>query len=273
MWQKIEQNELIYFTLPKWRQLGADVYISSRFGGVSQGVYDSLNLALHVNDNEKDVAENRRRFFEALSVPAADFVSLQQTHSNNVRFITKEDRGKGLSDYTLAIADTDAMYTKDKDVFMATFYADCLPIALFDPVNKVLALAHAGWRGTYQGIAITALRAMSENCGTKVADVLVSLGPGIGQCCYEVEADFYQRFKSKYEKAERWFKPGEGGKYYFDNLGSNFDFLIDYGLRKENITKFTLCTACNQDLFYSYRGSGGSCGRHGLFGRLVEDHL
>lgn len=270
MWQKIQKNNLIYYTLPRWQNLGADVYVSCRVGGVSQGGCSSLNLARHVGDDPEAVTENRRRFLQALEVEGESFVSLQQTHSSNVCRVNAEDRGKGLDSYDTAIADTDAMYTTDHRVFMATFYADCLPVALLDPVAGVLALAHAGWRGTYQNIVGAVLKEMAKTCGTLQENVLAAFGPGIGQCCYEVDAAFYQRFTEAYAQAPQWFKPGKPGKYFFDNQQANGYLLEAAGVRRENIEEFPLCTCCNEDLFYSYRASGGKCGRHGLFGSLTK---
>lgn len=270
MWRQIEKNNLKYYILPQWRDLGADVYISCRVGGVSQGGCSSLNLARHVGDDPEAVTENRCRFFQALGVDGNTFVSLQQTHSSNICRVSAEDWGKGLDSYDTAIADTDAMYTTDESVFMATFYADCLPVALFDPVEKVLALAHAGWRGTYQNIVGAVLQTMVKACGTLPENILAAFGPGIGQCCYEVDGDFYRRFTEAYAQAHKWFKPGNNEKYFFNNSQANKYLLAAAGVRPENIEDFPLCTSCNENLFYSYRASGGKCGRHGLFGSLTK---
>ena len=273
MWQKKEKDSLIYFTLPQWQKLGAEVYISCRPGGVSSGDFASLNLALHVSDSSEAVKTNRRRFFQAIGVDSSDFVALQQTHSKNARRVTAADRGKGLDSYDTALADTDAAYTTDAGVLLATFYADCLPIALFDQKNQALALVHAGWRGTYQNIGAEVLAKMARDYNTKPQDVLVAFGPGIGQCCYEVDEQFYQRFLKAYDQAAHWFKPGKPGKWFFDNAGANQALLMQAGIKECKITDFPLCTACNQELFYSYRASAGRCGRHGLFGRLCKEDM
>ncbi|MDO4541215.1 MAG: peptidoglycan editing factor PgeF [Bacillota bacterium] len=270
MWQKAETNNLIYYTLPHWQDLGANVYVSCRLGGVSVGGFSSLNLARHTGDDPDAVTENRRRFFAAVKADPKDFVALQQTHSCNIVRVSSADRGKGLMEYETAIADTDAMYTVDANVFMATFYADCLPIALFDPKNRVLALVHSGWRGTWQNIAAAAVTAMSEDCRSEPENILAAFGPGICQSCYEVDSGFYQNFLGAYPHAEPWFKSGKNGKYYFDNAAANRDLLTAAGVLEKNITNFPFCTACNKDMFYSFRFSQQECGRHGLFGQLIK---
>ena len=250
--------------------MGAEIFVSTRMQGVSVGGYGSLNLGRHVGDSDAAVTENRNRFFEAINADKADFVSIQQTHGSNIRLITCDDRGRGLEKYSDAFPDTDGMLTVDKNVLMATFYADCLPLALFDPVHKVLGLAHAGWRGTYANIGAALLKEMTLSFGSDPREVLFAMGPGIGFCCYEVDKTFHQRFVERYEEAPQWFtaKP-KNGKYYFDNTKANTMLLKKEGILEEHIESISSCTCCNQRLFYSYRGSGGSCGRHGLFGRLL----
>ncbi|MEG1496645.1 MAG: peptidoglycan editing factor PgeF [Clostridiales bacterium] len=269
MWEKTEKNNIIYYTIPEWASLGAEVYISCRLGGVSKKGYDSLNLARHVEDEDEAVTENRRLFMAALDIPMTDFVSIQQVHGKKIRHITPKDRGTGLMSYNHAFPETDGMYTAHKGLFLSTFYADCLPIAIFDPEHKVLGTAHAGWRGTLQNIGASLLREMNVNYGTEPKDALVAFGPGIGVCCYEVDKVFYSRFTTTFNNAESWFKRGKAREYFFDNAKANRDLLTALGVRDENITDLNMCTCCNQELFYSYRGSDGRCGRHGLFARLI----
>lgn len=269
MWEKIEKNGVSYYTLSSWRNLGAELFVSTRKGGVSEKGYSSLNLARHVGDFAAAVTENRRRFLTAIEADAEDFITAQQTHGTNIRLVTAEDRGRGFDSNEDAFPDTDGLYTSEKGLLLATFYADCLPLALFDPIHKVLGMAHAGWRGTYENIGKKLLDEMKMTFGSDPKEVRFATGAGIGFCCYEVDKDFCQRFLARYPEAKHWMSEGQKGKYFFNNSKANADLMMAEGILRENIEGLSSCTCCNQRVFYSYRGSGGNCGRHGLFGRLI----
>ncbi|HIZ77469.1 MAG TPA: peptidoglycan editing factor PgeF [Firmicutes bacterium] len=270
MWQQSEKDGIFFYTLPHWKIFGAEVILSTRIGNISKPPFDGLNMALHVDDQEEDVLSARCFFMDTLSVPRDEFVSIQQTHGKNLRRITSLDRGRGALSYQDAFADTDGIYTNESHLFMATFYADCLPLAVFDPVHRGLGLAHAGWKGTYQNIGGALIDAMKEAFDSDPKDMFFAMGAGIMSCCYEVDKSFYRRFLDQYDGASQWFSPGcTPEKYMFDNIKANSDLAIKAGIRKENMTSLNRCTCCHQEEFYSYRGSGGHCGRHGLFARLL----
>ena len=176
-------------------------------------------------------------FMDTLSVPRDEFVSIQQTHGKNLRRITSLDRGRGALSYQDAFADTDGIYTNESHLFMATFYADCLPLAVFDPVHRGLGLAHAGWKGTYQNIGGALIDAMKEAFDSDPKDMFFAMGAGIMSCCYEVDKSFYRRFLDQYDGASQWFSPGcTPEKYMFDNIKANSDLAIKAGILKENMT-------------------------------------
>lgn len=269
MWQRREKNGIAYYTLPHWAELGAEVYLSTRLGDISKFPFDGLNMALHVGDNDEDVLAARRCFMDALSVPHEDFVSIQQTHGKRLCRVTAYDRGRGAIAYDDAIDDTDGIYTNESDLFMATFYADCLPLAVFDPVHHGLGLAHAGWKGTFQNIGGLLIEEMGQAFGSRPEEMLFAMGAGIMSCCYEVDESFYRRFVEQYPQANQWFTLGQAPeKYMFDNIKANRDLALSAGILEEHIDSLDRCTCCHQDEFYSYRGSGGKCGRHSLAARI-----
>lgn len=269
MWEKREKNGLIWFALPKWEKAGARVVMTTRVGGVSEEPFSALNLGLHVGDESADVIGNRRKLLGALDVREEDFVSVKQVHGKSILKAENIHRHCGFLSYDTAVDDTDGVFTMGKHLLMATFYADCLPIAVFHPEKKILGLAHAGWKGTFQNIGRELLTAMRKTADFALEDCWCALGAGIGSCCYEVDEAFFLRFKGAYDDAESWFFPGAEGKYRFDNVKANVDLLKQSGVKEENIDILGLCTACHNDLFFSYRKEHGHTGRHGLWGELI----
>ncbi|MBR5329095.1 MAG: peptidoglycan editing factor PgeF [Firmicutes bacterium] len=268
MWEKREKNGLIYYTLPAWEKAGAKVVATTRFGGVSKAPCCGLNLGLHVDDNADDVVENRRLMLDAMGSSAEDFVTLKQVHGKRILKADASYRGRGFASYDDAVDDTDGVFTAETHVLMATFYADCLPLAVFHPEKKILGLAHAGWKGTYQNIGGELMAAMRETADFDPEECWCALGAGIGSCCYEVDDSFYQRFCERYDMAEEWFTHKDGA-FYFDNVKANIALFMKNGVKKENIEVLDLCTACHNDMFFSYRKEHGQTGRHGLWGELI----
>lgn len=267
MWEERDYGAVKTFVLPPWEEKGVSLWQTTRLAGESGGVYESLNLALHVGDEPSTVVANRRRFLRAVDGPA-NFVTTQQTHSNHILCVDQQSAGRGFLRYDDAFADCDGLVTATPGLLLATFYADCLPLACFDPQQRALGMAHAGWQGTWQNIG-GALVAMMQSCFcSQPQQLLFAVGAGIGPCCYEVDRGFYDQFKCVYGQADRWFTPKGGDHYFFDNVAANLDLLTGVGVLPEHIEVLDRCTCCRQDLFYSYRGSGGTTGRQGLFAQL-----
>lgn len=269
MWEKSEKGKTVYYTLPEWFAHGAQVIMSTRVGGVSEPPYEGLNLGLHVGDEPSAVITNRRLLLDEVGFRKADFVSVKQVHGDKVLYVDASCKGRGFSDYESAIDDTDGLFTAERNVVLATFYADCLPLAIFHPTLKLLGLAHAGWQGTYRNIGASLIGAMRERYDFDPQELWCATGAAIGPCCYQVGADFYQRFSDKYPEASSWFAAAGDGKFFFDNEKANVTLLQKAGVKRENISVLGLCTACHDDLFFSYRKGAGKTGRHGLWGALI----
>lgn len=258
----IKQKHNIWFgSFPLLSEQGIINACSCRFNGKSSIVNNTLNLALHVGDKQENVIYNRHLFAKAIGVNASSFTTCEQIHGNNVVVVSEKQIGAGALDLKDTILKTDALVTNLKQVPLLLFYADCVPILLYDKKKKVIGLAHAGWRGTVAGIAEKTVQTMINVFDSNVEDILVGIGPSIGQCCYEID-DSVRNLAVGYEQ---FFKivPKKNGHYLLDLWGYNVQILKNKGILQSNISIAEVCTAHNYDLFFSYRSEQGRTGRMG----------
>ena len=247
-----------YLSFPMLRDTGlvTDGF-STRLGGVSEGCFSSLNLSFDRGDDRAAVAENFRRMGEALGIRCEDMVLSQQTHTTNIRTVTDEDRGKGITrerDYT----DIDGLITNVPGICLVTTYADCVPLYFLDPVKKVIALSHSGWRGTVGKIGKKTVELMHEEFGSEPADILAAIGPSVCQDCYEVSADVTDRFREVFDRSawDELFYEKPDGKYQLDLWKANEKIFLESGIRKDHIAVTNVCTHCNSGILYSHRAMG-----------------
>ena len=234
--------------------------ISSRFNGYSIGEFSGLNLAMHNGDNNKIVAKNRMLFTQSLGLEVKDIVTAQQTHSNNVVIVTAKMSGLGAVDYASALADTDALITNVKNLPLMMFFADCVPVLFYDPKNKVVAISHAGWKGTVSKIAQKTAMMMRENFGTNFNELLVGIGPSIGSCCYQVGVDVTTKVRANFSLASELLTE-KNDAVFLDLWQANKLQLLEIGLKESNIVSSSVCNNCNSELLYSYRADNGKTGR------------
>ena len=251
-----------YLSFPMFRDTGlvTDGF-STRLGGVSEGCFSSLNLSFDRGDDRAAVAENFRRMGEALGVRCEDMVLSQQTHTTNIRIVTDEDRGKGITrerDYT----DIDGLITNVPGICLVTTYADCVPLYFLDPAKKVIALSHSGWRGTVGKIGKKTVELMHVKFGSDPADILAAVGPSVCQDCYEVSADVIDRFKEVFDRSawDELFYEKPDGKYQLDLWKANEKIFLEAGIRKDHIAVTNVCTHCNSEILYSHRAMGDKRG-------------
>ncbi len=247
------------------QEAGLQHAMSTRLGGVSKAPWQSLNLGYHVGDCEEDVTVNRKRFCEAVGAEASKVVALQQVHGDVVVVADEGQCGQGAFAWDGALAGTDAVVTAAKGVPLLLLVADCVPVLLFDPVRRVLALAHAGWKGTVEGIAVSALGVMQRRFGTKAEDCLAALGPSIGQCCYPVGETVLQKLPTSLPQG---LLRSEKGEQRLDLRGLNAWLLSEAGIPLQQIADAGVCTCCQKALFFSHRGDNGQSGRLGLLAWL-----
>ena len=246
-------------------------FVSTRKGGFSKPPYNSLNLGLHVGDDPEDVLKNRKRLATAIGIPLRYFTIGRQIHSGNVTIISEESRGRGSAKHEEEINDTDAMVTSVTGICLVILVADCVPMLFFDPLRKIIGVAHAGWKGTLQCIAENTVKIMESRFGSSPQDIIVGVGPSIGPCCYKVGPDVISQvetiFHTKKEFILNELKSGEG---YFDLWKANITQLLQAGIERKNIEMAWICTRENPDLFFSYRHQQGDTGRFGVGITLVS---
>ena len=262
-----ENKGVTYLTYPALEELSGFVHaFSTRLGGVSEGIYSSMNLSFTRGDDENFVMENYRRLAEAVGFSVENIVTSDQTHTANVRVITEADRGNGITKprpYT----DVDGMITNVPGLVLATFYADCVPLYFIDPVRKAIGLSHSGWRGTAAHIGAVTVRRMQEEYGSLPEDIYGAIGPSICQECYEVSEDVILEFQKTFPE-QSWrdlFYRKENGKYQLNLWEANRQIMLEAGLIEEHISLPGLCTCCNPEFLFSHRASRGKRGNLGAF--------
>ncbi len=217
----------------------------TREGGVSTGIYASLNGGTGSNDDKEAVKANRRRMAAYLSVPPENLVSLHQVHSADCLVVTGPWPGERPK--------ADAMVTATPNVALAVASADCGPILFADTIAGVVGAAHSGWKGAFTGVVESTIQAM-EGLGSDRANIVAALGPTIGPHAYEVGPEFVTRFLEADESFERFFRPAQREHHSFFDLPA----FIAFRFEEAGIGRFGdvgLCTYSHEERFFSYRRS------------------
>lgn len=244
---------------------------TTRLGGVSVGDNATMNLSFKTGDNPNNVKQNYKIICDAIGIKPEHLVLSQQTHTANVRVVTKDDIGKGIFKPT-DFSDVDALVTAEKGVALVTHSADCCLIAFYDKRRKVIAAAHSGWRGTVQLISKATVEVMREKFGCNPKDIYAAIAPSVLSCCYEVDGPVYEAFSGIKElDLTTTFKDKGNGKYMLDLVAANRQILLHLGIPAENIDATDLCTNCNSEYFHSHRATGGRRGVNALIMELKED--
>jgi YfiH family protein len=237
-------------------------------GGISPPPFDSLNLALHVGDIKGNVVENRKRVCSTIGASTRRFVAMQQAHSANVFVLKSEDSIGGFDSWQGALENVDAIVTSLHNVTLLIVAADCAMALFFDPVENVLGLVHAGWRGALMNVFSKTLQTMSREYSTKPVNVYVGIGPTISSRNYDVAKHIIYRFRRVYSRdiIETFYR-FESGKYFL-----NIESILLFQLREMGVTNVesaNLCPAENLHLFYSHHRERGVTGRFGVFAYLT----
>lgn len=281
-----KNKELMYVTFDGLQNTGiVEHCFSTRLGGVSERYLGSMNLSYARGDRKENVDENFQRIAALFGKKTSDIVCSSQTHTTNVRKVTSKDCGKGVTrerDYD----DVDGLITNEAGIILATFYADCVPLFVVDPVHGAIGLSHSGWRGTVGKMGKVTLNQMAAEYGTRPEDVSVAIAPSICQGCYEVSEDvalaFAEAFPQDDQKAVEYlrryrkkiaqedidnclFYKKENGKYQLNLWYANFRVFRDAGVPDEKIEVTDVCTCCNPELLFSHRASNGLRGNLGAF--------
>lgn len=239
---------------------------TTRGGGASKGMFESLNLSFTRGDDEADVQENYARVASFFGTDKTQFVCSNQTHTTNVRRVGKEDAGYGVT-RPRPYKDVDGLVTDEPGIILSTFYADCVPLFFVDPVHRAIGLSHSGWRGTVGRMGAVTLSVMQREFHTRPEDVLAAVGPSICQDCYEVSEDVILEFQKYYREdcqSELYYRK-ENGKYQLNLWRANEIVMEEAGILPENIHTTQWCTCCNPELLYSHRASKGKRGNLAAF--------
>lgn len=242
------------------------VGFSLRKGGVSLPPYDQLNMGAHVGDAGEHVSKNRRLLAEEVGFSFSSWTCANQVHGNRVHEVTQKDIGSGRLTHEDAVDQADGLFTREKGVLLTSFYADCVPLYFFDPVEKVAGLAHAGWRGTVADIAGQMVRAWVDGHGSQPDNIHAAIGPCIGSCCYEVDDKVARPIQNLLPESKGRVMVNKGGGKYMLNLKEvNRLLMIKAGISASRIEVSQWCTSCRTDMFFSHRKEGPKTGRMASF--------
>ena len=284
-WDLVPRGGLELLQAPVLTRLAWLVHgFSTRQGGVSElGGRRVLNLGFTTWDVRERVLANRRRFFGAIGAGKMHVQALRQIHSDLAHHIDTAQARAGVA------PKGDALFTRDRGVLLAVQTADCIPILLADTQRRAVAAIHSGWRGTLGRVGAKTLGRMQMEFGTRPEDVVAALGPGIGRCCYEVGPDVAREFHAQFPEAHQWFDgpfdavassendpnwlpwltmqpPGHrppSPRVNLDLVAANRAILTAAGIPGHQIFVSGFCTACRNDILFSYR-------REGSTGRLMS---
>lgn len=256
----LSKDGLRYFTFDSLSAAGVAHAVFTRQGGVSPQPWGSLNLGGTVGDDLGRVAENRRRAFSALDRDPHSQYDVWQVHGRDV--VCADAPRPAETPHLKA----DAILTDRAEVTLAMRFADCVPILLYDPTQRVVGLAHAGWQGTLRRVAQAAVQAMHERYGSHPADLLAGIGPSIGAHHYEVGPEVAAQVQQSFgQDAAGLLAPHSGSERHgvqLDLWAANRLVLEQAGVRSIEVAG--LCTACSLEDWYSHRAEHGRTGRFGV---------
>lgn len=270
--KEVSREGIPMLTFPLLEETGMVSHgFSTRMGGVSQGKFATLNFTFTRGDNPDHVMENYKRMAKALKVDVSRMVLSYQTHTTNVLAVTEADAGKGIvreRDYS----DIDGLITNAAGITLVTFYADCVPLYLLDPVHRAVGLSHSGWRGTVGRMGKATIDAMTREYGSRPEDMIACIGPSICQDCYEVGEEVALCVRNAFGSAcesDLLYEKGDG-KYQFNLWRANEIVLTEAGIRPDHLQITDICTHCNPDYLFSHRTCGSERGNLAAFLCLNE---
>ena len=235
----------------------------TRLGGVSRGIYSSLNLSMSAGDDPAMVRENYRRVAAALSLPSDRFVFSKQVHRTDIRLVSPADC---IAPYDPIGYEADGLITDIPSLPLIIFTADCIPVLLSDPVSRCVGAVHAGWRGTVENIAGLAAAKMASAFGARPENIRAAIGPGIGLCCFETGAEVPDAVRRLLGAEAEPYITCINGRPHVDLKGVNRAVLLRAGLRPEHIFTSPECTMCLPGDYWSHRYTQG---RRGVQGSLI----
>lgn len=251
-YQENRIGDLLYMTASN---ISAPHAFTTRFGGVSGGIYASLNLGQNVGDDPSDVRQNYKVLGNALGFDSDSLVFSRQVHKTDVRIVSKQDRRAIFEPIPY---EADGLLTAEEDVPLIVFTADCVPILLYDPDVRVVGAVHAGWRGTVADIAGVAVGKMVGHFGCRPENIRAAVGPSISQCCFETGDDVAAAVRLLLGNKASQFIAQRGEKSMIDLKAINAFLLRNMGVT--NIEISPECTSCLNNKYWSHRVTNGRRG-------------
>jgi polyphenol oxidase len=246
--------DILRLEAPIWKNRGRLLHgFLGRRGGKSSGPFSGLNVSLNVGDDPQAVKDNICDLKRAVGVHDLRIVTMKQVHGE--RIVEVKDKSQK------EVGEADGMVTKEKNLFLGILTADCVPILFCAPEAQLVAVVHAGWRGTLLGLAPKMISHLMNRFGVESSLIEVVLGPAIGGCCYEIGADVATPVQKKWGALANKALRTSGSKTFLDLKALNSGLLQESGIPAENISQVGPCTACSAEDFFSYRRDGAVTGR------------
>lgn len=217
------------------------------------------------NNKEKEKNNLSKKSYkeicDELNIKYKNIVNTDQSHTDNIQII-KNKINNDKPDFNL-YKNTDGLITNKKNIILSTINADCILLVFYDPIKKVIANVHSGWRGTIKRISVKTIEKMKEEYNCNPQDIICCMSPSIRKCHFEVDNDVYQIFKNEYKDLKNFDELAvkNNDKWNIDTIEINRTILKNAGLKKENIIDSGICSVCNKNLIHSYRGMGEEAGR------------
>lgn len=257
MFRLIKKDKLEYYTIDAFEKTGLVRHcFSTKRGGVSDGVYTSMNLRFNCDDKRENVEKNFEILCGGIGIDVKNAVLSNQVHEDKIVSVGKKDCGNGLF-FENKFLSADGLITDEPEVALITFYADCVPVFFLDKKKRVIASVHSGWRGTVARIAGKAVDKFRNDYHSRPEDILVGIGPSIRKCHFEVGEDVAEIFRKEFGEDT---VTSEAKKPHVDMQKAVVKTLSESGILNENITDSGICTYCNSDLLFSHRKTMGKRG-------------
>ena len=256
---EISRNGNIHYLAPKsFAERGVSLQgFTTRHEGVSRPPYNSLNLGGNGFDAPHNIQGNRSLLARTFGTTVEKLVMVSQCHGTDILLIDEPN-----PDFAhFQKLECDGIITNQPGVMLAVAVADCLPLLLLDPVKRVVAALHAGWRGTAGNIAAKGVESLVSMFDSRKSDILAAIGPCIKPCCYEVDEPVMRGFAASGLEWSECSTPSGDGRWRLDLAAANNIQLLGAGLLPDNIELTGGCVACENDWFFSYRRDGGETGR------------
>lgn len=211
------------------------------------------SMALHTSEYPEAIIENRMHLMEELNFSLDHCVFANQTHSTNIHKVTAKDIGAGATDVSTAIPDCDALYTREKNILLGVFSADCVPILIYDKAQHIIAAVHAGWKGTVNGVVKKMVDTLIYEEDSNPSELYAYIGPGIDFLSYEVDKEIIEQVKQMSFDTKVFILPKENDKALLDLKGLNHQILLNAGIPDTQIFNHHGDTYEDSEDFFSYR--------------------